>query len=115
MPEPAFDTLHAEISVAAGHRVSRYELWLGLLIQGADPDALTRDSISRFLEQGLASFLSEEGVLLEPGPRRRLERALRAIEPGQLSPQQWVSGIAEALEAERQTRREALNAAQSRP
>ncbi len=85
-----FEHLYKEICVAAGRRISRYDLWL-LLWEGGDPDELTRDQAAYFVEHNLSSVLAEQGVRLEPRAQRRLERAILRFDPRHPTPEEWIS------------------------
>lgn len=91
-----FDHLYAEISVAIGHRVSRYDLWLMIWTHGGDPDDLSRDEVQLFVEDGLGSFLTEEGRSLPARQRQRLEATLLRFDPAFPTPEEWASRIGEA-------------------
>jgi hypothetical protein len=81
-----FDHLVTELSVAAAVRVPRFPLWLTLRELGADPEDLTRDQAVAFCGTPLTRFLREQGLVLQPRTRRRLERAVSRYDPAIPSP-----------------------------
>jgi hypothetical protein len=95
MERRAFDHLYAEISVFVGRPISRYDLWLAVWNHGGDPDELSRESVRRFVAEGLSAVLREEGVTSSPRSRRTLVSALLAFDPRFPTPEEWALRISE--------------------
>jgi len=91
-----FEFLYNEICVALNRRISRHDLWLLVWHSVGDPDELNQDQIQVFLENALYRLLKEEGAVLSPRARRRLERRILAFDPQHPAPEEWIGGIAVA-------------------
>jgi hypothetical protein len=76
-----FDHLFDEISVAAGHCIPRYPLWLRLHALGYDPECLDRESAIDFCGRALEGFLVEHGVRLRQRELSRVRRSVRQFDP----------------------------------
>jgi hypothetical protein len=92
MSRRRFDNLVAEISVAVGARVPRYDLWLTLHECGADPESMTSRMTLDFCEEPLTEFLAERGLHLNMRSRRRLLRAVERYDPDRLTPEEALFG-----------------------
>lgn len=86
-----FEHLYNEISVAAGHRISRYDLWLQIWEAGGDPDELTSREVAAFVALNLTALLSEEGSALSPRERKRLENRILRFDPRYPTPEEWLA------------------------
>jgi hypothetical protein len=93
MPKRYFDHVYSEISVAAGRRVSRYDLWLAVWSAGEDPDDLDQEQVRCFLDFELDDFLREEGLRLDGRARKRLEKRLLRFNPDAPTPEEWFSRL----------------------
>jgi len=76
-----FDHLVLEISLAAGRRIPRWDLWMRLHELGWDPESLTRQAAVAFCRSDLDGFLGDLGLYLSPRSLRRVERAVRRFDP----------------------------------
>ena len=83
-----FDHLVTELSVAVGHALPRYDLWLALRGCGHDPEALTRHAVLAFCDGPLRSFLRSHGLALEPRSARRLRKRLAGFDPRHAAPEE---------------------------
>ena len=81
-----FDHVFAEISVAAGVRVPRFELWMELHELGWNPEKLTVEQALAYLDGPLRSFLARRGLGTTPRARRRMRRAIERFSPKHPSP-----------------------------
>lgn len=81
-----FDHLFAELSVAAGQCLPRYELWLTLHDSGIDPEKLTRRDLLTLCQGVLPAFLAAQGITLSPRRGRALHRELRRYDPALPTP-----------------------------
>ena len=81
MGRRVFNRLVVEISLAVGHCVSRYALWVYLREHGIDPEQMTKHDTERFCGAPLRRYLVAQGLRLEPGELRRLEQQIGAINP----------------------------------
>jgi len=81
-----FNRLVVEISLAVGHYVSRYALWMYVHELGIDPEQMSVQEAQGFCGVPLRRFLSAQGLRLEPGELRRLERQLCRINPYRADP-----------------------------
>lgn len=88
----AFDHLYAEICVAAGRRLSRYDVWLCVWETGGDPEHLGVEGLQAFLDDGLDGVLQEEGLALSERSRRRLTRSVLTFDPRHPTPEEWLAG-----------------------
>lgn len=88
-----FEHVYSEISVAAGRRVSRYDLWLAIWSAGEDPDDLNQKQVRCFLDSELDDFLREEGLALAPRARKRLEKRLLRFNPDYPTPEECFSRL----------------------
>lgn len=88
-----FDFLYAEICVAVGRRLSRYDLWLLVSDAGADPGELSRDQVRAFVNQGLGLFVAKNKGRLSPRAQRRLHKRLLDFDPRYPTPEEWLSGL----------------------
>lgn len=93
MPNRYFDHVYNEVSVAAGRRVSRYELWLAMWSAGGDPEALNKKQLQWFLETALDDFLGEESIELKGCARRRFERRVLHFSPDHPTPEECFSRL----------------------
>jgi hypothetical protein len=87
-----FDHLVAEISVAVGARIPRYDLWLRIHSHGCDPEAMTTRAAVAFCDGPLSPFLAERDLQLSPRARRRLLRAIARYDPDVPSPEELLFG-----------------------
>jgi hypothetical protein len=87
-----FDHLVAEISVAAGIRIPRYDLWLWIHDHGCDPEAMTARATVAFCDGSLSNFLAERDLELSPRAQRRLLRAVSRYDPDVPSPEELLFG-----------------------
>jgi hypothetical protein len=87
-----FDHLVAEISVAAGIRIPRYDLWLWIHDHGSDPEAMSARATVSFCDGPLSNFLAERDLALSPRARRRLLRAVGRYDPDVPSPEELLFG-----------------------
>jgi hypothetical protein len=81
-----FNRLVVEISLAVGHCVSRYALWVYVRELGIDPEQMSVQDAQGFCGAPLRRFLAAQGLRLEPGDLRRLERQLCHINPYRADP-----------------------------
>ena len=81
-----FDHLFAELSVAVGQRLPRYDLWLALHESGVDPETLTRRELLGLCEGVLPAFLAARGIALSPRRGRALRRELHRYDPARPTP-----------------------------
>jgi hypothetical protein len=88
-----FDHLVLEISLAAGVRIPRYDLWLRLHELGADPESLSADGALEFCSGPLAGFLAEFGLTLGPRTRRRLCRNIARYDPDLPTPDERLAAF----------------------
>lgn len=91
-----FEHLYREISVAAGRRISRYDLWLQIWDSGGDPDDLTAHHVRRFVDRSLDAVLIDEGVAVTPRMRHRLEKRLVGFDPRYPTPEEHFAVFGEA-------------------
>lgn len=92
-----FAHLHAELSVAVGTLVPRWDLWLHLEELGWPPERLTREAVLAFHRFHLDAFLAERGLALAPRASRRLARALGRFDPGRPTPEEVMERLAWAV------------------
>jgi hypothetical protein len=95
-----FEYLVVELSVALGHLVPRYPLWLRLHELGWNPEELEGDQLLAFYDGYLDQFLAEQGWALTAPSRRRIRRRLACFDPRHRTPYE----IMEALGRDRQAR-----------
>jgi hypothetical protein len=88
-----FENLVVELSVAAGHLVPRYALWLRLQELGLDPIGLERADMLRFVDGHLSSFLAEHGLALENRVQRRLRGRLARFDPRYPTPEETIQRL----------------------
>ena len=88
-----FDHLVVELSLATGHMIPRYDLWLDLHENGRNPEHLTRRAVLEFCEGPLAAFLAARGLLLAPRAARRLRRAVDRFDPSLPTPDEHLVEI----------------------
>jgi hypothetical protein len=81
MGRRVFHRLLVEISLAVGHCVSRYALWMYLHELGLHPEQMTARDAAALCGAPLRRFLAEQGLRVEPGELRKLERQLARINP----------------------------------
>ena len=81
MDRRRFDHLFIELSLACGQLLPRFQLWLFLRENGAEPDALSRHEALAFCKHGTLTFLAQEGLRLTRWQRYRLRRRVAAFEP----------------------------------
>jgi hypothetical protein len=81
MGRRVFNRLVVEISLAVGHCVSRYALWMYLHQLGFDPEQMTARDAAALSGAPLQRFLAEQGLRVETGELRKLERQLARINP----------------------------------
>lgn len=81
-----FDHFHAELSVAAGHAVPRYPLWLALADAGWDPEGLDGVDVLAFCDGPLDDFLRAHGLFLRPRRRGDLLRRIARFDPRHPTP-----------------------------
>lgn len=86
MRRRGFDHLFAELSVAVGRRLPRWDLWLRLRELDLDPDRLSRADAIRFCDAHLESYLGERGLRLSERGVRRLRRAVGRCDPRHPTP-----------------------------
>jgi hypothetical protein len=87
-----FDHLVAEISVAVGARIPRYDLWLWIHENGCNPEAMTSRATVDFCTGPLSSFLAEHHLQLSPRAQGRLLRAVARYDPAVPSPEELLFG-----------------------
>jgi hypothetical protein len=92
MSRRRFDHLLTEVSVAAGSRIPRYDLWLRIHEAGSDPEDLTSWATVAFCDGPLTGFLAERGLQLSPTAKRRLRRAVKRYNPDLPSPEEVLFG-----------------------
>jgi hypothetical protein len=81
-----FDHLFAELSVAVGRHLRRYELWLAVHEAGVDPECITHPELLHLCDRVLPAFLKGEGLTLPPRTARRLRRELERYDPSVPTP-----------------------------
>jgi len=81
-----FDHLFAELSVAAGLRLPRYQLWLTLHEAGIDPERLTGGELRSLCDAVLPEFLQSRGIALSERRHRVLRRELDRYDPALPTP-----------------------------
>jgi hypothetical protein len=89
-----FDHLFAEASVAAGRLLPRFALWMACHEVGIDPEVLTREQAVAFCRSHLPAFLAAQGLALDPGPARRLEREVSRFDPRHPTPYERFARLA---------------------
>lgn len=92
MGRRVFNRLVVEVSLAVGHFISRYALWVYMHEHDFDPEQMTSKDAARFCGVPLRRFLAEQGVRLDPGGLQRLERQIRRINPYRADPYDRVEG-----------------------
>ena len=86
MGRRCFDHLFAELSVAAGRRLPRYQLWLTLHAAGVDPERLTGSELRSLCDAVVPEFLQSRGIELSARRRRILRRELDRYDPALPTP-----------------------------
>ena len=86
MGRQRFEHLFAELSVACGRLVPRFQLWLYLREHDADPEALSLREALGFCDDGLVPFLAAEGLSLSRWQRRKFRHAIAGFDPDLTSP-----------------------------
>jgi hypothetical protein len=81
-----FDHLVAEVSVAVGHLIPRYALWLRLHELGLDPENLRTSQANTFIRKDLDDFLAGLGEHVSGWRRRRLRVAVSRYDPRHPTP-----------------------------
>jgi hypothetical protein len=81
-----FDNLHAELSVALGVGVPRFNLWMELHEWNIDPERLTREQVMAFCGGPLECYLRKCGLSLRPRTLRRLCRKVGKYDPSLTTP-----------------------------
>jgi hypothetical protein len=92
MGRRVFNQLVVEISLAFGHCISRYALWVYLHELDVDPEQMTARDAANLCGVRLRRFLASQGLRIEPGELLRLERRIRAINPYRPDPYDRVEG-----------------------
>jgi hypothetical protein len=92
MGRRVFNRLVIEISLAVGYYVSRYALWVYMHELEIDPEQMTAQDVRGFCGPHLRRFLAAQGILLEPGELRKLERQIREINPYRADPFDRIDG-----------------------
>jgi len=93
MGRRVFNRLVIEISLAVGHCVSRYALWVYLHELALDPEQMSAQDAADLCGVRLRRFLAAEGIRLEPGELHRLERQIRGINPFRPDPYDRIEGM----------------------
>jgi hypothetical protein len=94
MGRRVFNRIVIEISLSVGYLVSRYALWVYLHELEIDPEQMTVEDAARFCGVPLERFLAAQGIRLEPGEERRLEKRIRRINPYRPDPYDRLEGSA---------------------
>jgi len=89
-----FNRMLIEISLAAGHCVSRHALWMWMHERKVDPEQMTGDEVDAFCGLSLRRFLASQDVRLDAEELRHLERQLRGINPYRPDPYDRIEGRA---------------------
>jgi hypothetical protein len=92
MGRKVFNRLVIEISLAAGHFISRYGLWMYLHELDVDPEQMTVEEAAALCGMPLRRFLASQGIRLEPEGLERLERQIRRINPYRSDPYDRLEG-----------------------
>jgi hypothetical protein len=93
MGRRVFNRLVIEISLAVGHCVSRYALWMTMHELDIDPEQMTAQDAAGFCGAPLRRFLAAQGIRLEPGELHRLEKQIRGINPYRADPYDRIDGM----------------------
>lgn len=94
MNRRGFEHLLAEISVAVGRAVPRYELWVRLRELGENPEQLSREAALRFCDEHLHEYLEDMGLALASRAERRLRRSVRVFDPRHPTPAETLARLA---------------------
>jgi hypothetical protein len=93
MGRRVFNRLVIEISLAVGHCISRYALWMYVHELDLDPEEMTAQDAAGLCGLPLRRFLAAQAIRLEPGELRRLESRIRKINPYRADPYDRVDGM----------------------
>jgi len=96
MGRRVFNQLVVEISLAVGHFISRYALWVYVHELDLDPEQMTARDAADLCGVRLRRFLAAQGIRLEPGELQKLERRIRGINPYRPDPYDRVEGLERA-------------------
>jgi hypothetical protein len=96
MGRRVFNRLVIEISLAVGHFISRYALWMYVHELDLDPEEMTAQDAAALCGVPLRRFLATQAIRLEPGELRRLESRIRKINPYRADPYDRVDGMERA-------------------
>lgn len=88
-----FDHFFVELSVAVGHPVPRYALWLRLQELGWDPDLLSEEAVTSFCDEHVLDFLAADCLTLDAKTLRRLRRRLVRFDPRHPTPEETLTRI----------------------
>ena len=93
MGRRVFNRLVIEISLAVGHCISRYALWMYVHELELDPEQMTAQDAAELCGTPLRRFLATQGIRLEPGELHKLESQIRRINPYRADPYDRVDGM----------------------
>ena len=93
MGRKIFSRMLIEISLAAGHYVSRHALWMWMHERKVDPDQMTGEEVAALCGLPLRRFLASQGVSLGAKELCRLEQQLRGINPYRPDPYDRIEGV----------------------
>jgi len=97
MERRAFDFLIAEMSLAVGQRVPRYDLWLWLQELGVNPIDLSQEDLLAFHDGSMRDFLAICGLQVRDRTARRLRGLIRRYDPTRPTPEEIMERISSAL------------------
>jgi hypothetical protein len=96
MGRRVFNRLVIEISLAVGHCISRYALWMYVHELDLDPEEMTAEDAAGLCGVPLRRFLASQAIRLDPVQLRRLEGRIRRINPYRADPYDRVDGMERA-------------------
>ena len=88
-----FSRMLIEISLVAGHCVSRRALWTWMHEHDVDPEEMSHEEVAAFCGLPLRRFLASQDVRLDSQELHRLERQLRGINPYRPDPYDRIEGL----------------------
>jgi len=88
-----FDHLHAELSVAVGAAVPRYQLWLWMREHGREPEHLPRREALAFCDEELDGLLRTLGLVLPRRRRSALRRRIAGFDARHPTPEERLASL----------------------
>jgi hypothetical protein len=88
-----FDHLYVALSVAAGVRLPRYELWMDFQEHGCNPERLSASEALAWIDRAMDGFLDPQGCSLALRRRHRLRRDVARFDPTFATPEERIAAL----------------------